>query len=142
MCGDNTHEGILPSGHARYDNSPPNVQRIISTFNLWFQRYGTQPTTNLDGLGRELEEARADGHSTRVLVVQGSQESRRLAPEILLVVDKALREERNVAFHDVVDDRPVAAVLFQRPYASPLQWCRTSAASKQRMNEDNVRAVN
>ena len=67
--------------------------------------------SHLDCLAGQLEEASRDGHHARVLRIKRSQECRRLAAEVLLVVDEALGEEGHVTLVEVVDHGTLAAVL-------------------------------
>ena len=71
---------------------------------------------HLDGLAGQLEEASRDGHHPGVLRVKGSQERRRFAVKVLLVVDEALGEEGHIALVEVIDDGTLAAVLLHKRY--------------------------
>ena len=70
----------------------------------------------LDGLAGQLEEVGRDGHHPRVFRVQRSQKCRRLAVEVLLVVDEALGEEGHIALVEVVDHGTLAAVFLDKRY--------------------------
>ena len=85
---------------------------------------------HLDGLAGQLEEASGDGYHPGVLRVKRSQERRRCAVEVLLVVDEALREEGNIALIKIVDHSTFAPVLLHERYAQLVSLDRVQHLDK------------
>ena len=94
---------------------------------------------HLDSLAGQLEEASRDGHHPGVLRVEGSQECRWFAVEVLLVVDEALREEDYIALGEVVDDGTLTAVLLDERYPQLVAFNRVQHLNKR--NTDRTGGV-
>ena len=75
---------------------------------------------HLNSLGGQLKETSSDGHRPGVLGVQRGQESRRLAVEVLLVVDEALGEERDVTLVEIIRHGTLSTVLLHKGHTELL----------------------